>query len=113
MFEALTDSNKFSELTGAPAEIDNRPGGKISCFGGMILGQTIESEPNQLIVQVWRPGNWDKGVHSIIKINLESVSDSETKLMFTHSGFPEEHKTHLESGWNERYWGPLKKYLEK
>ena len=69
----------------------------------------IEIEPSQLLVQAWRAGNWDKGIYSIIKFDLEVINDSNTKLLFEHSGFPVGQKTHLESGWNEMYWEPLKK----
>lgn len=71
-----------------------------------------EIEPSQLLVQAWRAGNWDKGIYSIIKFDLEVIYDSNTKLLFEHSGFPEGRETHLESGWNEIYWEPLKICLE-
>ena len=51
IFEAITDTKKFSELTGAPAEIDPISGGKFTCFDGMITGQTIENLPNSMAVQ--------------------------------------------------------------
>jgi uncharacterized protein YndB with AHSA1/START domain len=111
IFEALTDSGKFSEFTGAPAEIDLVSGGKFSCFNGMITGQTIETSPYNRLVQAWRVGNWEPGVYSIVKFELEKVDESETKLIFDHSGFPEEHRTHLDQGWHDRYWAPLKDYL--
>ena len=112
IFEALTNSKKFTEMSGVPAEIDAKEGGKFTCFGGMISGQTIEMEPSQLLVQVWRVKNWDKGVYSLIKFELEEVNDSSTKLLFEHLGFPDDQKTHLESGWFDNYWNPLKIYLE-
>lgn len=113
VFVALTNSEKFTELTGVSAIIDPKEGGKFTCFGGMISGQTIEIEPSQFLVQAWRAGNWDKGIYSIIKLELEPINGSTTKLLFEHSGFPEGQETHLASGWHERYWEPLKKYLEK
>ena len=112
VFKALTDAKQFAELTGAPAEIRAESGGKFSCFGGMITGQTIEIEPSTLLVQAWRAGNWGKGVYSIIKFELEPINDGETKLNFEHTGFPEDQKPHLASGWNERYWEPIKNYLQ-
>lgn len=112
VFEALTNSKQFSELTGAPAEINSEPGGKFTCFGGMISGQTIEIQPLVLLVQAWRAGNWNQGVYSIIKFELESIGNNETKLIFEHRGFPDDQKTHLESGWHERYWEPIKNYLK-
>ena len=112
IFAALTDAGQFSELTGAAAEIESTPGGQFSCFGGMITGQTIETLPNQRLVQAWRPGNWEPGIYSIVKFDLEKLNEKETRLIFDHTGFPEEHREHLDQGWHERYWGPLKAYLD-
>ena len=47
-----------AELTDAPAELDPEPGGEFSCFGGMIVGRTIENIPGQRLVQAWRVANW-------------------------------------------------------
>lgn len=113
VYEALTNAKQFTELTGAPAEIVAKEGGKFTCFGGMITGQTIELEPSKLLVQAWRPGNWGKGVYSIVRFEFEGVEKTKTKIIFEHSGFPPAHKAHLEIGWYDNYWKPLKKYLEK
>ena len=111
VYEALTNAKQFGELTDAPAEINPEPGGKFSCFDGMITGQTIELIPGNRLVQAWRVGNWEPGVYSIVKFEFEEINDTETKLIFDHAGFPEEHRDHLNEGWHERYWTPLKKYL--
>jgi len=111
IYEALTNAKQFGELTGAPAEIDPVSGGQFSCFGGMITGQTIETIPGNRLVQAWRVSNWEPGIYSIVKFEFEKINDSETKLIFDHTGFPEEHRDHLDQGWHDRYWYPLKKYL--
>ncbi len=111
IFEALTDQNKFAEFTNAPAEIDLVSGGKFSCFGGMITGLTIEAIPNIRLVQAWRVGNWDEGIYSIVKFEFEVVNNSKTNLVFDHAGFPDEHRDHLDEGWHEKYWQPMKSYL--
>lgn len=42
IYEALTDTKQFSEVTGgAPTEISSEAGGSFSCFGGMILEETL------------------------------------------------------------------------
>ena len=112
IFDALTKSEQFSELTEAPATIDAQAGGLFSCFGGMITGVSLEIIANKRIVQAWRVGNWDEGVYSIIKLEFVELNESETRLIFDHWGFPQEHREHLDSGWHERYWEPLKKYLQ-
>ena len=111
IYEALTNADQFGELTGAPAEINSESGGKFSCFGGMITGQTLEVIPDCRLVQAWRVGNWESGVYSIVKFELEEINDKETKLIFDHTGFPEADRDHLDQGWHDRYWAPLKKYL--
>ena len=111
VYEALTIAEQFAELTGEHAEIDPVAGGKFSCFGGMILGQTIENIPAERLVQAWRVANWAPGVYSIVKYEFEKVSDTETRLILDHAGYPQEDESHLGPGWDNKYWKPLKKYL--
>jgi uncharacterized protein YndB with AHSA1/START domain len=111
VYDALTDAKRFSAFTGgAPAEISREAGGAFTCFGGMIQGRQIELVPGQRIVQAWRAGNWSPGVYSIVRFDLQDTG-GQTRLVFEHTGFPEDQGEHLASGWNQMYWEPLKKYL--
>jgi len=111
IYEALTDGQQFSKITGgAPAEISREAGGSFSCFGGMIVGRQIELVPNQRITQAWRAGNWAPGVYSIVKYELKEQG-GETRLVLDHTGFPEDNRDHLDAGWGSNYWEPLKKHL--
>ncbi|SFA85968.1 MULTISPECIES: SRPBCC domain-containing protein [unclassified Bacillus (in: firmicutes)] len=111
VYQALTDSEQFSTVTGgAPTEISKEEGGMFSCFGGMILGRHIELVPNQRIVQAWRVANWEPGVFSIAKFELKEQG-SDTLIIFDHIGFPEEQGDHLSVGWGDNYWKPLEKFL--
>ncbi|MEH6937718.1 SRPBCC family protein [Bacillus sp. JJ664] len=113
IFQILTESNKFSELTGgAPTEIHNEAGGSFSLFGGMIHGRNIELVENKLIVQAWRAGNWNEGVYSLVRFELKE-HESGTMVILDHTGFPEGQDEHLSIGWIENYWKPLKKYISK
>ncbi|WP_261305508.1 SRPBCC family protein [Paenibacillus andongensis] len=111
IYEALTDAAQFSKVSGgAPTEITPEAGGSFSCFGGMIVGKNIELEPNKRIVQAWRVANWEEGVYSLVKFELEEQGEG-TRLVFSHTGFPEGQEAHLAPGWHTNYWEPLKKYL--
>jgi uncharacterized protein YndB with AHSA1/START domain len=112
VYAALTDAAQFSAFTGgAPAEISREAGGAFSCFGGMITGRNLELLPNRRLVQAWRAGNWGEGVYSVARFEIQAKG-GETRLVFDHTGFPEEQRTHLESGWQAMYWEPLRKYLD-
>lgn len=108
IYELLTDSTKFSEMTGgASAEIDASEGGDISLFGGMITGRTIEAVPNQRLVQAWRPQPWDAGVYSIVKFEIVADGESAT-VSLDHAGFPEGEGEHLAQGWHDNYWNNMR-----
>ncbi len=109
VFEALTDSKKFSAMSGgAPTEIDAKSGGAFSCFGGMILGRTIELVPGQRLVQAWRVKAWEPGQYSLVRFELKQEGEG-TRVVLDHSGFPEGQGKHLGEGWNQNYWEPMKK----
>jgi len=112
VYEALTDAETFSALSGgAPAEITPEAGGAFSRFGGMISGRIIEAVPGRLLVEAWRVGNWPPGVYSIARFELQGEG-SGTKIVFDHTGFPAEQREHLDAGWKANYWDGLKKHLE-
>ncbi len=75
----------------------------------MISGRNIELVPNRRIVQAWRVRDWGDGVYSIARFELNG--QEETQLVFDHTGFPEDQREHLASGWHTRYWEPLRNYL--
>ena len=111
VYEALTDSKKFSKLTGgAPADISKEAGGAFSLFGGMITGRNIEAMADQRLVQAWRAGNWPDGIYSVARFELKAHG-ADTLLVFDQVGFPPENRDDLEKGWSKMYWEPIKKYL--
>jgi uncharacterized protein YndB with AHSA1/START domain len=111
VYEALTDSQQFSTVTGgAPTEISSEVGGTFTLFGGYIEGRHIELVPGQRIVQAWRPAAWEKGLYSIVRFELIEHGEG-TLIKFDHTGVPEDQLNHLSTGWGENYWKPLEKYL--
>jgi activator of HSP90 ATPase len=106
--EIVLSSKQFAALTGASAEIDPSAGGAFFTFGKLIEGRNIELVPNQRIVQAWRPASWEPGLYSIVRFELKP-HDSETTIVLDHTGFPEGDFAHLEWGWKNHYWEPLKK----
>jgi activator of HSP90 ATPase len=111
IYEALLDSKQFTACSGGRvAEIHREVGGTFSVFAGHIVGRILELVPNRRIVQAWRVVPWPEGIYSIARFEL-SAQGSGAKIIFDHTGFPPELAEHLESGWTENYWTPLRKYL--
>jgi activator of HSP90 ATPase len=122
IYDALTDARQFAkvvELSGAmqgmppgtiAAEISREVGGAFATFGGHIVGRQVELVPDQRIVQAWRVVDWKPGHYSIARFELTELG-AETKVVFDHTGFPPGTAEHLASGWEEHYWGPLRKFL--
>lgn len=110
IYEIFLDSKQFGTMTNLGADISPEPGGVFAMFGGVIVGRNIELIPAQRIVQAWRPKYWDPGVYSMVKFEL-AADGAQTKIILDHTGFPAGTYKGLYSGWPERYWDPLKKYL--
>jgi len=110
VFEVLLDAKQFAVVTGLPAEIDPKPGGTFKTFGGLIEGRNVELIPARRIVQAWREASWEPGFYSMVHFEL-TERDKGTTLILDHTGFHEGDFVHLDPGWHERYWEPLKKYL--
>jgi activator of HSP90 ATPase len=110
LYEAILDQKQFAAFSGMAATIDATPGGAFSQFGGLIVGRNVELVLNQRIVQAWRPSHWDAGIYSIVHFEFKPRA-TETTLIFDHTGFPAGEYDHLDWGWHNHYWDPLKKFL--
>jgi len=111
IYEVLLDAKQFSAFTKHTAEIQPTAGGAFRLFGGRIEGRNVELVPNQRIVPAWRPASWDPGVYSIVRFELVAQGPG-TRIVFDHTGFPEENWEHLNEGWPRNYWEPLRTYLQ-
>jgi len=111
IYEALLDSKQFTAFSdGRAAEIHRDAGGTFSIFAGHIVGRNLELIPARRIVQAWRVVPWPAGIYSIARFELRKQG-SGTRIVFDHTGFPPELAGHLEDGWQENYWKPLKRHL--
>jgi activator of HSP90 ATPase len=123
VYEALTDTKQFNEVTKisaakdpgislekSPTVISPDVGGAFSLFGGIILGRHVELVPNTRIVQAWRVAYWAPGIYSIARFELVEQGTG-TKIVFDHTGFPKGDAETLAAGWKAHYWESLAKFL--
>ena len=58
VYDMLMDSKKHRALSGQPAKISRKVGGKFTAWGSHISGFNLALKPGQKIVQAWRATGW-------------------------------------------------------
>ncbi len=114
VYETLMDSKKHARFTGSSAEISRDVGGEFSVYDGGLLGTNVELIPDKKIVQKWRcvMENWPDDHYSTATFSLKNVKEG-TELTLTQSSVPDACYEEISEGWNEYYWKPMKKMMEK
>jgi activator of HSP90 ATPase len=112
VYEALMDSKKHTEFTGAKAVISRNVGGKFTAFDDWASGTNVELVKDKKIVQTWRGADWPEDHYSTITFSLKQKG-KETMLDFTQTEIPEELYDDVKQGWVDWYWNKLKAYVVK
>jgi len=113
IYKAWLNTKGHTAMTGSPAKVDGRVGGKFSAWDGYIFGSTLELTPDQRIVQAWRTSEFpDEAPDSHLEVSLEEVNGG-TKLTLTHSDMPEEQIESYRQGWEDFYFKPMKEYFSR
>ncbi len=111
IYQAWLTSEGHTSMTGSPAQVDGKVGGKFSAWDGYITGSTLELTPDQRIVQAWRTSEFpDNAPDSRLEILLEE-KDGNTIVTLFHSGLPPEQADSYRHGWEDFYFKPMKKYF--
>ncbi len=113
VYEALMDSDKHSQFTGAEAVISRVLGGSFTAYGGALSGVMLELVPDAKIVQTWRGSDdgWVPGHYSTATFTMEAL-DGGTRLTFVQTGVPEDSYDQIVQGWHTFYWPKMKEMLE-
>ncbi len=112
IYRALTDSGEFARFTGVDADIRPTEGGSFVCFGTFVLGRIVELIPDRRIVQAWRVFNWPDGIYSIVRFELHDENGN-TRLVLDQDGVPDKDISHIDAGWENKYWRPLREHLHR
>ena len=113
VYDALMDSKKHAQFTGAKARISKEIGGLFEAYDGWIKGRNVELIPDKKIVQAWWADDdkWPEGHESHVTFLFDAFSGG-TKLTLIHTDVPDDWKEDLSQGWKEYYWEPMKEMLE-
>jgi len=113
IYEAWLNSEGHTAITGSPAHVDGKAGGKFTAWDGYIFGTTLELTPNQRIIQSWRTSEFpDDAPDSRVEVLFEEVPGG-TKITLTHSDMPEDQVESYKQGWDDFYFKPMKQYFGK
>jgi len=113
VYDALMDSKKHAKVTGSPASISTKVGGKFTAWDGYIFGKNLELEPGKKIVQEWTTTEWPEGYPpSRLEMTMTKIARG-TELKMVHSKVPAEQKDEYAGGWRSFYWEPLEAYFGK
>lgn len=111
LYDLYMNPAQHSEVTGSPAKISSREGGKYSAYDGYITGKNLQLIKDRLIVQTWRAEEWSQDdVDSTFIINLVPKG-KDVILHAVHANVPDNHAESLKKGWHDHYWVAWKKYL--
>ncbi len=111
IYKAWLSSKGHAAMTGNPAKVDGKVGGKFTAWDGYIFGSTLELTPNQRIVQAWRTSEFpDDAPDSRVEILLEKVGAG-TKMTLIHSEMPEDQVESYRQGWEDFYFKPMREYF--
>ena len=115
IYKAWLSSSGHSAMTGSPAKVEPRVGGKFTAWDGYISGKTLELEPYSQIVQAWRTGEFGEAdPDSRIELTLKAVrGGNSTRLTLNHAEIPKGQSASYESGWEEWYFTPMRDYFSK
>jgi uncharacterized protein YndB with AHSA1/START domain len=113
VFDAWMSTEGHSQMTGSPAKVQARSGGKFSAWDGYIWGVTLEMQRPNRIVQAWRTSEFpEESPDSRVEILLEKTKDG-TRITLHHSNIPEGQEDDYKRGWEDFYFKPMKEYFKK
>lgn len=113
IYKAWLSTDGHAKMTGSPAEVEARLGGKFSAWDGYISGETLALKPYTRIVQGWRTTEFPEGSSdSHVEILLEPIKEG-TKITITHSNIPDGQADDYKQGWQDFYFKPMKIYFSK
>jgi activator of HSP90 ATPase len=107
VYEMLMSSRKHQSLSGEPAKISRKVGGKFTAWGSHISGINLVLKPGKKIVQAWRATGWWPDHYSVAIYDIVKVHGG-TKLIFTQIGIPPNRYSGHYRGWIEAYWTPMR-----
>jgi activator of HSP90 ATPase len=112
VYDTWLSSEGHSQMTGAPAEMSDVVGAKVSAWDGYITGANVALTPGERIDQSWRSGEFvADDEDSLIELTLAPAAEG-CLLTLRHSRVPDGQTGYERSGWQEFYFKPMRAYFQ-
>jgi activator of HSP90 ATPase len=112
IYKAWMSTKGHSKMTGSPAKVVGRVGGRFTAWDGYIFGTFLELTPDKRIVHAWRTTEFpDEAPDSRVEIHLRQAKGG-TKLTLSHRNMPEEQVNEYRQGWEDFYFKPMREFFE-
>src|SRR5262245_55205091 len=85
VYDMLMDSKKHRSLSGEPAKISKKVGGKFTAWGSHLSGINLVLKPGKKIVQAWRATGWWPDHYSIAIFDITKVRARSSSLRRSES----------------------------
>jgi uncharacterized protein YndB with AHSA1/START domain len=110
VYTAWLDAAEHGKMTGSNATDEG--GGRFTAWDGYISGRTVSAVPHSKLVQAWRTTEFPAdATDSILTVHFEPSGEGATKVSITHENLPDGQGDSYARGWDEFYFGPMKKYF--
>ncbi|MFT3709867.1 MAG: SRPBCC domain-containing protein [Archangium sp.] len=108
VYTAWLDAQQHGAMTGSGATDE---GGRFTAWDGYISGRTVSAVPHSKIVQAWRTTEFPAdATDSILTLHFAAEGEG-TRLSITHENLPDGQGDSYAKGWDEFYFGPMKKHF--
>jgi uncharacterized protein YndB with AHSA1/START domain len=111
VMQLLTDPVLIRKWSGGEAILENKVGGRFEMFDGWVKGEVTRTSENEL-AYTWKISEWGEEVPPTEVHYLLKEDKAGTKVVITHTGFPneEEMRSH-KAGWTDYFFDPMEDFI--
>ncbi|MCB9793062.1 MAG: SRPBCC domain-containing protein [Alphaproteobacteria bacterium] len=111
LFDAWLSAAEQTRITGEPASIDAKVGGRYSLWGGMVTGEIVHLSRPHVIAMTWSTVDFGPGTPPTrLELRFDPVLQG-TRLLVTQDQIPQMLLQRFGAAWTEFYFPALKVHV--
>ena len=113
LFDMYLDPALHAAFTGASVTIAPQAGADFRAFDNALSGRILHILPKRLIVQSWRASHWSQEDLDSTLVLSFWPDEGSGRIELVHVNVADHDFAGVSQGWEQYYWTPWRKYLEK